>query len=146
MNVLDRIYIKYKHLLCEISVYANCTKHIVYIANTKFQWRTYRHINIKNFRKESNRKKFKKRIHFVYSKRHNLQRDTSFRGVYFLRLGMAIFRVILRDSAQILVKKTTIYKHDMTQFAFIFSTKIKYEEWRECDMKKNICYFLLRLL
>ena len=91
-------------------------------------------------------KKLRKEFIFVYSKRHNLQRDTSFRGVYFLRLGMAIFRVILRDSAQILVKKTTIYKHDMTQFAFIFSTKIKYEEWRECDMKKNICYFLLRLL
>ena len=53
---------------------------------------------------------------------------------------MAIFRVILRDSAQILVKKTTIYKHDMTQFAFIFSTKIKYEEWRECDMKKNMLF------
>ena len=38
---------------------------------------------------------------------------------------------------QIFVKKATIYEHDMTQFACNFSIKIKYEEWKECDMKKK---------
>ena len=55
------------------------------------------------------------------------------------------FRVTLNDYAQMFVTKAT-YEDDMAQFAFIFSTMIKCEEWRECDMKKNICCFVWHLL
>ena len=43
-------------------------------------------------------------------------------------LGVAIFRVTLRDHAQIFLKKATIYENDMTQYVFIFSTQVKCEE------------------
>ena len=46
----------------------------------------------------------------------------------FTSLGVAIFRVTLRDHAQIFVKKATFFENDMTQFVFIFSTRIKCEE------------------
>ena len=46
----------------------------------------------------------------------------------FTSLGVAIFRVTLRDRTQIFLKKATIYENDMTQFVFIFSTRIKCEE------------------
>ena len=36
-------------------------------------------------------------------------------GIYFLRLGVAIFRVILHDRGKIFVKKATIYENGMTQ-------------------------------
>ena len=71
---------------------------------------------------------------FLYLKR---QIFSTYRGSYFL--GVAIVRVSLNDRAQIFVKKATVYENDMTQFVFIFSTRIKCEEWKECDMKK---YFL----
>ena len=48
----------------------------------------------------------------------------------FTSLGVAIFRVTLRDLAQIFVEKTATHENDITQFVFIFSTRIK------CDMKK----------
>ena len=46
----------------------------------------------------------------------------------FTFLGVASFRVTLRDRAQIFLKKKTIYENNMTQFAFIFSTWITCEE------------------
>ena len=39
----------------------------------------------------------------------------------FTSLGMANFRVTLRDHAQIFLKKTTIYENDMTHFFSSFS-------------------------
>ena len=53
---------------------------------------------------------------------------STYKDVYFLRLGAAIFKVTLREHAQIFVKKSTIYKNHMTQFVFVFYTRIKYEE------------------
>ena len=53
-------------------------------------------------------------------------------------LGVAIFRVTLRDHAQIFLKKATIYENDMTQYVFIFFTQVKCEEWKERDMKKYL--------
>ena len=58
----------------------------------------------------------------------------------FTSLGVAIFRVTLRDRTQIFLKKATVYENDMTQFVFIFSTRIKCEEWKECDMKKYLLF------
>ena len=46
----------------------------------------------------------------------------------FTSLGVVTFRVTLRDRAHIFVKKTTIYENDMSQFVFIFPTRIKYEK------------------
>ena len=45
-----------------------------------------------------------------------------------MSLGEAIFRVTLSDLTQIFVKKATIYENGITQFVFIFSTRIKCEE------------------
>ena len=45
----------------------------------------------------------------------------------FTSLGVAIFKVTLRDRAQIFAKKTTSYENFMTQFVFIFSAWIKCE-------------------
>ena len=39
----------------------------------------------------------------------------------FTSLGVANFRVTLRDRAQIFLKKATIYENDMTHFFFSFS-------------------------
>ena len=75
---------------------------------------------------------------FLYSKRKIFFRRI---GV-FTSLGVAIFRVTLRDRAQIFLKKIT---QMMTQFVFISSTWIKCEEWKECGMK-NISYSVWRLL
>ena len=58
-----------------------------------------------------------------------LKEKTFFRPVgVFHSLGVAIFRVTLRDRAQIFLQKATIYKNDVTQFVFIFSTRIKCKE------------------
>ena len=62
-----------------------------------------------------------------------------------MSVDVTIFKVTLRGSAQIFVKKSTIDKNDMTQFVFIFPTQIKCEYLRGCDMKKlvilcDVCY------
>ena len=44
-----------------------------------------------------------------------------------MSVDVTIFKVTLRGSAQIFVKKSTIDKNDMTQFVFIFPTQIKCE-------------------
>ena len=41
----------------------------------------------------------------------------------FTSLGVANFRAILRDRAQILLKKATNYKNDMTHLFFSFSLR-----------------------
>ena len=58
----------------------------------------------------------------------------------FNSLGVAIFKVTLRDRAEVFVKKTTIYKNSMTQFIFIFSARIKCGEWKKCGMKKYLLF------
>ena len=99
--------------MCKI-LYKNCEKHIVYITNTKF-------------RKELNSKKFKKRIYFPILK--ETQPTSFFRTIgVFTSLGVAMFRVTLRDHSGIFVKMATNYENDMTQFVFTFSTRIKCEE------------------
>ena len=55
----------------------------------------------------------------------------------FTSLGVAFSRVTLRDRAQTFLLKATIYENDMAQFVFIFSTQIKWEEWKNCDTKKH---------
>ena len=70
---------------------------------------------------------------FVNSKGHSLPFCLTYRGVLLLiRLGIAIFRVTLRDRTQVFVKKTIIYEDDVTKFVFIFFTSVKCEEWQEC--------------
>ena len=64
----------------------------------------YVKLELKSLRKESI---------FLYSKRHNLQFFLTYRGV--TSSGVAISRVTLHDRAEIFVKKTTIYKSNMTQ-------------------------------
>ena len=82
--------------------------------------------------------KFFKKDSFSYT-----QRDNFFRPIgVFASLGVAIFRVTLRDRAQIFLEKTTIYENGMTQFVFIFSTRIKCEERKECDMKKYLLFYV----
>ena len=46
-------------------------------------------------------------------------------------LGVPIFGVTLEDCAHMFVKR-----QELTQFVFIVSTRIKREDWKECDMKK----------
>ena len=43
-------------------------------------------------------------------------------------IGVAIFRITLRDRAQTFLKKATIYENDMTQYVFIFFKQVKCEE------------------
>ena len=92
---------------------------------------------IKHIRKELNSKHFWKRmIYFPI-----LKATIFFWAIrVFTSLGVAIFRVTLCDCALTFLKKATIYENDMTQFAFIFPTQIKYEEWKECDMKKYLLF------
>ena len=83
-------------------------------------------------------KNFKKRIHFLILKQTQPT-------IFFDLLGVAIFRVTLRVRAHIFVKMVTVRRNDVTQFAFIFPTRIK------CDKLKNvtwntISYFVWRLL
>ena len=68
--------------------------------------------------------KINKRIHFLILKETIIFRPT---GV-LTSLDVAIFRITLRDRAQIFLKKATICKNDMTQYVFIFSTQVKCEE------------------
>ena len=68
--------------------------------------------------------KINKRIHFPILKETIIFRPT---GV-LTSLDVAIFRITLRDRAQIFLKKATIYENDMTQYVFIFSTQVKCEE------------------
>ena len=55
----------------------------------------------------------------------------------FIYLGVAIFGVTLEDSAHMFVKR-----QELTQFVFIISTRIKREDWKECDMKKYVLFCL----
>ena len=67
------------------------------------------------------------------------QRNNFFRPIGVLTsLSVIIFSVTLRDRGQIFLKKAAIHENDMTQFFFVFSTRIKCEERKECDMKKYL--------
>ena len=81
--------------------------------------------NIQNFREELDSKNFKKRIHFLILKQTQPT-------IFFDLLGVAIFRVTLRVRAHIFVKMVTVRRNDVTQFVFIFPTRIK------CDKLKNV--------
>ena len=66
-------------------------------------------------RKELKSKKFLKKNQFSY-----IKRDIFFRSIGLLTyLGVANFRVTLRDCEQIFLKKATIYENDMN-FYFLF--------------------------
>ena len=64
------------------------------------------------------------------------------REVFFLRLGVTIPGVSLRDRTQIFVKKATLYENVKAQFVFIFSTRAKCEERKECDMNVTLFWIL----
>ena len=71
MNVLDRIDLKYKQILCKI-LYKSCTKYVVYITNTNFN---EKHSNLPIFKvteKSWILKTFRKESIFIYAKRYNL--------------------------------------------------------------------------
>ena len=102
----------------------NCEKHIVYISQ------------IINFNEEHSNMPISKTLEkswilnilrkesiFLYSKRKNFFRRI---GV-FTSLGVAIFRVTLRDRAQIFLKKATIYENDDSIcFHFLYTDQM----WR----------------
>ena len=84
-----------------------------------------------------NSKNFKKRINFPIFK------ETFFFGPtgVFTSLGVANFRVTLRDRVQIFLKKGTIHENDMIHFLFSFSlhgSNVNSENVNE----KNITYFV----
>ena len=58
--------------------------------------------------------------------------------LYFFRCEN--FRVTLNDHTQIFIKKAIIYENDTNEFVFIFSTRIKCEEQKECDMKMYLLF------
>ena len=107
MMVQDKICLKCKYNLCKI-VCINCAKHTVYITNTNFN---EEHSNMpiyKTFEKSWILQILRKESIFIYSKRKTFIPRI---GV-FTSVAVAIFRVTLRDRAQIFLKKVTIYKND----------------------------------
>ena len=87
---------------------------------------TIGHAHIQNFGKELNSKYLNNSIYFLILKR--TQPTMFFLALLvFMSVDVTIFKVTLRGSAQIFVKKSTIDKNDMTQFVFIFPTQIKCE-------------------
>ena len=81
---------------------------------------TIGHAHIQNFRKELNSKYLKNSVYFPILK--GTEPTIFLALLVFMSVGVTIFRVTLRGSAQIFVKKSTIHKNDMTQFVFIFPT------------------------
>ena len=120
----------------------NCAKHIVYISK------------ILNFNKEHGNKPIYKNLKrswilnllrkesiFLYSKRPFFYRLI---GV-FTALGVTIFRITLRDRAQIFLKKAKIYeKDDSICFHFLYTNQMRSVKrmWHE----KNISYCEWHLL
>ena len=105
MNVVDRIYINYKKILCKI-LHKNCTEHIAYNTNTIGTWEHNDTPNYIKLKKSFVLKVLRKESTFVYSKRHKLQFLSSYRGAYFLRLGVAISRLLYMTVPGYLLKKT----------------------------------------
>ena len=96
-------------------MYKNRAKHIVYITNTKFQCRTERHAQYKTWEKSWLLKTLRKESIFLYQNRHNLQ---FFRPIgVFTSLGVAIFRVTLRDRAEAFVRRCSVKLGLLRNFA-----------------------------
>ena len=118
----------------------NCAKHIVYITSTKFQWRT---INMPIYKTLENSwilNILRNESIFLYSKRPFFFRRI---GV-FTSLDVAIFRVTLRDCAQIFLKGSNLKKWWLSLFSFaLHGSNVKSEKnvtW------KNISYSVWSLL
>ena len=92
------------------------------------------------FAKEINSKNCKKIINFPILK--ETQPTIIWPIWVFTSLGVAFFRVTLRDRVQTFVENEQFTKMIRLNLFFFFSTWIKCEEWKKNVIWKNIFYFV----
>ena len=69
-------------------MYKNCAKHIVYIKNTKFQWKTWRDVYLLNFRNELNSKSIKGYLRYKTISSQNVPSEPQIKNFLFRRKVM----------------------------------------------------------